>query len=100
MAYLSLVMCTGIPGKFHSSNVSRDNVSREIGRNHCIMFLSLYFVSDYSVSDYSVYEGRNNMIMYLTGVYMYVYIYIYIYLHTYIYIYIYIERERDRKKDR
>ena len=27
-----LLMSTGFPGKFESSNLSRDNVSREIGR--------------------------------------------------------------------
>ena len=68
-----------VPGKFESSNVSRDNVSRGIGRTW------LHTMSAYAA-------GYKSTAVYMSGcvkarsrsmyVYIYIYIYMYIYTHT------------------
>ena len=79
-------------GKFESSNLSRDNVSREMGRSWLAASPALAEVCVWCARRQ---RAKGKMAGGTGGpdthvaVTLNIYIYIYIYIHTYIYIYIY-----------
>ena len=73
-----------IPGKFESSNVSRRNVSRRIGRTATLIL-------EQHVSGGAERSDMEHSVPAYCEVLASVYIYIYVYTHTYTHIYIYLK---------
>ena len=80
--------------KFESSNLSRDNVSREIGRTSASGLLGSPVRRNLEAHARSEYEKRCQ-----TSPQIRLHVYV-IYVYVYTYIYIYMHRERERERDR
>ena len=79
------------PGRFESSNVSRDDVSGEIGRT-LVMLVGMMLVGDWAYLSGEIVMLVGMMLVgrMLVGRYTYSYVCIYIYMYISIYVCVYI----------